>query len=74
MHFDRLWDRTCEMAGLQGRVFHELRHGCGTALARRGVSQAQIMAVLNHRTLVASRRYLHNNITDQRAVVDQVFG
>jgi integrase len=74
MHFDRLWDRTCAMAGLSGRVFHELRHGTGSALARSGASQAQIMAILNHRTLTASRRYMHHNVNDQQAVVDRVFG
>lgn len=70
----RLWTRTCEEAGLPGRNFHQLRHGCGSALAAAGASQAQIMAVLGHKTLSASARYMHANVDDRRAVVDRVFG
>lgn len=70
----RLWARTCEEAGLPGRNFHQLRHGCGSALATAGVGQAQIMAVLGHKTLTASARYMHSNVDDRRAVVDKVFG
>ena len=73
-HFKHLWKRACELAGLPGRNFHQLRHGCGSALALRGVNQAQIMTVMGHRTLSASRRYMHLNTDDQRAVVDKVFG
>jgi integrase len=73
-HFGGLWRRACALANLPGRNFHQLRHGCGSALAAAGVSQAQIMAVMGHKTLTASRRYMHHNIADQRDVVDRVFG
>ena len=72
--FRHLWSRACTLAGLPGRNFHQLRHGCGSALARAGTGQAQIMAVMGHRTLTASARYMHLNTDDQRAVVDKVFG
>ena len=70
----RLWELTCTEAGLPGRNFHQLRHGCGSALASAGVGQAQIMSVLGHKTLTASARYMHSNVDDRRAVVDKVFG
>jgi integrase len=73
-HFKHIWARTCELAGLPGRNFHQLRHGCGSALALGGTNQAQIMAVMGHRTLKASERYMHLNTDDRRAVVDKVFG
>lgn len=73
-HFKHIWVRTCALAGLPGRNFHQLRHGCGSALALGGTNQAQIMAVMGHRTLKASERYMHLNTDDQRAVVDKVFG
>jgi len=73
-HFKHLWKRACAMAGLPGRDFHELRHGCGSALAMAGANQALVMAVLGHKTLIASRRYMHHNTNDQRALVDKVFG
>ena len=73
-NFRALWVKTCTEAGLPGRNFHQLRHGCGSALATAGVGQAQIMAIMGHRTLTASARYMHQNASDKRAVVDRVFG
>lgn len=72
-NFRALWQKVCEEAGLPGRNFHQLRHGCGSALAAAGVGQAQIMAHLGHRTLSASARYMHQNVEDKRQVVDRVF-
>lgn len=71
--FRGLWRKVCTEAGLPGRNFHQLRHGCGSALATAGVGQAQIMAIMGHRTLTASARYMHQNANDKRAVVDRVF-
>lgn len=72
--FRKLWEKVCTEAGLPGRNFHQLRHGCGSALAQAGVGQAQIMAILGHRTLSASARYMHHSTDDKRAVVQKVFG
>lgn len=72
-HFRRLWGQVCDEAGLPGRNFHQLRHGCGSVLANAGVGQATIMAVMGHRTLTASARYMHSDVSDKRRVVDQVF-
>ena len=72
--FRRLWDQVCTEAGVPGRNFHQLRHGCGSALASAGVGQAQIMAIMGHRTLTASARYMHQNAADKMQVVDRVFG
>lgn len=69
----RLWTRITSIAGLEGRGIHQLRHGCGAALAMAGVNQAQIMSVMGHKTLVASARYIHSNVADRRAVVARVF-
>lgn len=71
--FRRLWVRVCTEAGLPGRNFHQLRHACGHALATAGVNQASIMAVMGHRTLRGSSRYMHADTGDKRRVVDQVF-
>ena len=70
---DRLLKKVCDEANLSGSTFHYLRHGCGSALANKGISQAQIMAVMGHRTLAASARYMHNNVNDRRQIVEQVF-
>ena len=70
----KLWEKTVALVGLEGRTFHWLRHSCGTALAASGVNQASIMAVMNHKTLTASARYMHANIDDTRRVIAGVFG
>ena len=70
----KLWEKTVALVGLQGRTFHWLRHSCGTALAANGINQASIMAIMNHKTLTASARYMHANIDDKRRVVSKVFG
>ena len=70
----KLWGKTVSLVGLQGRTFHWLRHSCGTALAANGVNQASIMAVMNHKTLTASARYMHANIDDTKRVIAGVFG
>jgi integrase len=69
-----LWRRITREARLEGRVFHELRHGHGYQLARAGVSQQMIMQSMGHRTLTASARYAHASISDKRAVIAKVFG
>lgn len=69
-----LFRKTAKQAKLPDRTFHWLRHSCGTELARRGVSQAQIMAVMGHKSLASSARYIHANVNDRRAVVKSVFG
>lgn len=69
----RLWRRVTKIAGLPGRGFHQLRHGCGSALATAGVNQATIMQVMGHKTLVASARYMHSNVHDRKNVVARVF-
>lgn len=72
--FRKFWNKVCEQAGLGRRRFHQLRHGCGSAMAKAGVGQATIMAVMGHRTLSASARYMHHSTDDKRRVVDDVFG
>lgn len=73
LQFRALWMKVTEAAGLPGRNFHQLRHGCGHALATAGVNQAQIMALMGHKTLTASARYMHHNTRDKAEIVARVF-
>lgn len=73
-NFRKLWALVCVEAGLPGRNFHQVRHGTGSYLAAKNVNQAGIMAVMGHRTLAASRRYMHHNTDDKRAITARVFG
>jgi len=67
-----LWDRCAKAAGLEGRNFHQLRHGHGTVLAQQGVSTPMIMASMGQRTLKAAARYLHHNTKDKADVIARV--
>ena len=73
MHIRALWAKVTREAGLPGRNFHQLRHGCGHALATAGINQAQIMAIMGHKTLSASARYMHHNTRDKARIVAAVF-
>jgi integrase len=73
-HYRPLWNRICKAAGVGHRVFHELRHGHGTALAKEGVSLPMIMASMAHKTLAAAARYQHHNTKDKAEVIARVFG
>ena len=72
-NYRTLWGKVCKEAGYEGRTFHWLRNGCGSALATAEVSQPHIMQVMDHRTLVASERYMHSNVNDRQAVVGRFF-
>ncbi len=72
-HWRGLWLKVTRQAGFTGYNFHLLRHSCGSALASAGVGQAAIMEALNHRTLHASRRYMHLNTQARAEIVNRVF-
>jgi integrase len=72
--YRKLWLRITELAGTKGKVFHMLRHGCASTLAAAGASQAQLMAHMGHASLASSRRYLHADIVNKRALAQRVFG
>lgn len=50
-----------ERAGLKHKRMHDLRHTCGSTLAREGRSDSEIAAVLGHKTLQVVKRYAHVN-------------
>lgn len=73
-HWRKLWTRITHEAGFDGYNFHLLRHSCGSALASAGIGQAAIMEAMGHRTLHASRRYMHLNVAARTEIVNRVFG
>ena len=69
----KLWRKTVDLVGLPTVTFHWLRHSCGAHLARSDTNQAMIMAVMGHKTLTASARYMHANLSDKRQIVQRAF-
>ena len=63
--------RARSRAQLGGHVrMHQLRHTRITALARRGLNQAQIMIVSGHRDVTSLHRYTHLNVKDVIDLLD----
>lgn len=63
--------RARRRAGLESHVkMHQLRHTRITALARKGLNQAQIMIVSGHRDVTSIHRYTHLNVNDVVELLD----
>lgn len=71
------WDRALLLANFDGKkpTWHDLRHGCATALDEAGVDSSVIQAILGHRNLATTQRYIRRaNLTRQSAAVRLAFG
>lgn len=55
----RSFNTAREIAGLKDVRFHDLRHTCGTLLNMLNANEYTITALMGHRTLAASKRYVH---------------
>lgn len=64
--FKHMMGRAIAAAGLEGCVFHGLRHTCATLLAEAGCDWPTIAAVTGHRTAEMVRRY-----TSKRRLADE---
>jgi integrase len=72
--FHKAWRSATTKAGLQGRLFHDLRRSAARNLVRSGTPEAIAMAVTGHRSRSVFQRY---NITvqdDVRLALQRVSG
>ena len=51
--------KVLEVAGIEGFVFHDLRHTAASYLAMDGATQGELMEILGHRSPHMTRRYAH---------------
>src|SRR5437016_2084935 len=56
--FGVVWRRTCKEAGLEGRLFHDVRRSAARDMDRAGVSRHVAMKVTGHKTEAMHRRYI----------------
>jgi integrase len=67
--FRKAWARACTAAGVEGRLFHDLRRTGIRNLVRAGVPQSVAMAISGHRTPSVFKRY---DIVDDRELREAV--
>ena len=61
--FFKAWDSACKRAGLEGRLFHDLRRTAARDLRRHGLSEGEIMKLCGWATRAMFDRY---NIIDEQ--------
>ena len=64
---DKAWNAAKEVAQVENLRIHDLRHSCGSYLAKAGASAFQIAAILGHRSGPGlTARYVHLVAEDSR--------
>ena len=72
---DAAWREAKRVAGVENLRIHDLRHSCGTYLARAGANAFQIAAVLGHRSGPSlTARYVHLVAEDSRELLEGALG
>ena len=63
------FNNACRRSGIEGLVFHDLRHTAGTRMLEAGVGIVEISEILGHSSIELTRkRYLHPNKSLRDAV------
>jgi integrase len=72
---DWAWNQAKAAAGVENLRIHDLRHSCGSYLARAGASAFQIAAILGHRSGPGlTARYVHLVAEDSRELLEGALG
>lgn len=66
------WRRIRKRAGLDGVRIHDIRHTVGSMSHKAGLSQREIAALLGHKQLSTTERYLHGHDGDDARAAERV--
>ncbi|MFJ6636029.1 tyrosine-type recombinase/integrase [Streptomyces sp. NPDC091376] len=67
-HFNKVWRRACDHAGIKGLHFHDLRHTGNTLAAATGASTRELMTRMGHSTARAALVYQHATAERERLI------
>ncbi|MFF5478340.1 tyrosine-type recombinase/integrase [Streptomyces sp. NPDC012935] len=73
-HFNRLWHKACDGAGIKSLHFHDLRHTGNTLAASTGASTRELMSRMGHSTARAALIYQHASADRDRLIADALSG
>jgi integrase len=65
--------RALELAGIKGACLYTMRHTFGTRLGEKGYSAYEVMALMGHRDIKTSSRYVHSTDGRKRAAVESIW-
>ena len=69
--FHVAWRTACKAAGLEGRLFHDLRWSAARNMDRTGVSRHVAVQITGHKTESMYRRYNIVNDADVKAALEK---